>query len=123
MNPLLALLLAPLPALDARSFELPCSSRNMPSKEEALAKRLAILAFWVDHPGTGATAIGRACGRVNEATVRSVIKRFGADYKASIQANAPVNVQDAPRSGRPSTKSRRWQRYETQISVFSISFI
>ena len=40
--------------MDARFFELPCSSRNMPSKEEALAKRLAILAFWVAHPGTGA---------------------------------------------------------------------
>ena len=93
----------------------------MPSKEEALAKRLAILAFWVAHPGTGATAIGRACGGVHEATVRSIIKRYGAEYQAAIHANAPVNVQDAARSGRPTVRSHRWQRYETQSPMSSQS--
>ena len=46
----------------------------MPSKEEAVAKRLAVLEYWHQNPDAFSTEIGKACGGVHEATVRSMIK-------------------------------------------------
>lgn len=86
----------------------------MPSKEEAIARRLAVLAYWDQHPEAYATAIGNACGGVNESTVRSIIKRYGPEYKTSIQTNTPVVPKDAVRSGRPALKSQRYVRCEYQ---------
>jgi hypothetical protein len=96
--------------------DLPCSRHKMPSKEVAVAKRLAVLAYWDANPGSFATAIGKACGGVNESTVRSIIKRYGPEYKATRNTDAPALPKDAPRSGRPKLKSKRWQRCEHLFS-------
>jgi hypothetical protein len=62
---------------------------------------------WANRPDWFAIRIGKEAGVVNEATVRSIIKRFGPELVAN---NAQEVPKDAQRSGRPLVRTERWQR-------------
>ena len=78
-------------------------------KSSRLANRLRVLDLWAGNPTWGASKIGREAGGVHEATVRSIIKVFGPVFKQGEVSEAP---KDAPRSGRPETRKKRWIRYD-----------
>lgn len=88
-----------------------------PSVEARLATRLRVLQTWVAHPDWYATRIGKECGGVSESSVRNIIKRYGPEFKAGLEVEAP---KDKPRTGRPMCRTPRWQRcniFDTQSTT------
>ena len=69
-----------------------------------LANRQLMLALHASEPELKATAIGRRLG-INEATVRSILKRYGANSIPT--AGGPAARRGA---GRPTSRSKRWKR-------------